>query len=247
VVSELLTRIGIGSATVDTRLATASVVPGDLLRGEVVIQGGSAAQQMNTLYLRIMTRYKSDEHTHDLALASYSLAEPMTIQPGSLWQQSFEVKLPYSLPLTLKRTPVFVTTGVDIAMALDPKDTDLLRVLPHPLQERFIQSLEGLGFYLWHDELERHPRWSHSGGGVVQELEFRPQGTYRSHVQELEVIFDLDESGLQVFLEIDRRARGLGLLFENLNEQYASLRFTTADLQRADWTAQIQAVINARL
>lgn len=245
--TELLTRIGIGSATVDTRLYNASVAPGDMLRGEVVIQGGSAAQEMTTLYLRIMTRYKTDDHTHDLTLASYTLAEPMTIQPGSTWQQPFEVKLPYATPLTLKRTPVYVVTGVDISMSLDPKDKDMLRVMPHPLQERFLRSLEELGFYLWQDGLERHPSWSHSGGGVIQELEFHPNGAYRSHLRELEVIFHLDESGLQVFLEIDRRARGLGLLFENLNEHHTSLRFTNADLNRADWTAQIQSVINARL
>jgi sporulation-control protein len=247
VVTELLTRIGIGSATVDTRLANATVVPGDTLRGEVVIQGGSAAQEINTLYLRIMTRYKSDDHTHDLALASHTLAEPMTIQPGSSWQQTFEVQLPYTTPLTLKRTPVYVMTGLDITMALDPKDTDMLRVMPHPLQARFLQSLEELGFYLWQDELERHASWSHSGGGIVQELEFHPNGAYRNRLRELEVIFHLDESSLQVFLEIDRRARGLGLLFESLNEHHSSLRFTSADLDRTDWTAQIQSAIDARL
>jgi sporulation-control protein len=246
VFTELLTRIGIGSATVDTRLSTAHVAPGDTLRGDVIIQGGSAAQEMSSLYLRVMTRYKTDDHTHDLTLASHTLAEPMIIQPGSVWQQPFELRLPYTTPLTLKRTPVYVVTGVDISMALDPKDTDMLRVMPHPLQERFLQSLEQLGFYLWQDELERHAGWSQSGG-IVQELEFQPNGVYRGRLRELEVIFQLDESGLQVLLEIDRRARGLGLLFESLNEQRTSLRFTAADLQRADWTGQIQSAINARL
>jgi sporulation-control protein len=193
-----------------------------------------------------MTRYKTDEHTHDLTLASHTLAEAMTIQPGSMWQQPFEVQLPYATPLTLKRTPVYVVTGVDISMSLDPKDTDMLSVRPHPLQARFLQSLEELGFYLWQDELERHAGWS-QGGGIVQELEFHPNGVYRGRLRELEVIFHLDESGLQVFLEIDRRARGLGLLFESLNEQRTSLRFSTADLQRPDWTGQIQSAINARL
>lgn len=243
--TELLTRIGIGSATVDTRLASAQVVPGGMLRGEVSIQGGSAAQEMSALYLRVMTRYKTDEHTHDLTLAAHTLAAPMTIQPGSTWQQPFEVQLPYATPLTLKRTPVYVVTGADISMSLDPKDTDMLRVMPHPLQERFLQSLEQLGFYLWQDELERHAGWSQFG--IVQELEFHPNGVYRGRLRELEVIFHLDEAGLQVFLEIDRRARGLGLLFESLNEQRTSLRFTPADLQRGDWTGQIQSAIDARL
>lgn len=246
-VAQLLTRIGIGSATVDTRLQSAHVIPGDLLRGEVVIQGGAAAQEMANLYLRIMTRYKTDEHTHDLTLASYTLAEPMTIQPGSHWQRSFEVELPYATPLTLRRTPVYVVTSVDVEMSIDPKDTDMLHVGPHPLQERVLQALQELGFALWQDELERQPNWSHGGGGVVQELEFHPQGAYRQRLRELEVIFRLDASGLAVFLEIDRRARGLGLLFESLNEQHTGLRFTTADLQRTDWTDRIQAAINARL
>jgi sporulation-control protein len=82
---------------------------------------------------------------------------------------------------------------------------------------------------------------------VVQELEFRPSGTYRQHLRELEAMFHLDQHGLDVFLEIDRRARGLGLFFEGLNERHTGLHFTLADLQRSDWTAQIKAAIDQRM
>jgi sporulation-control protein len=44
----------------------------------------------------------------------------------------------------------------------------------------------------------------------VQEFEFRPFGNYRGRLDELEVVFALQSNQLEVFLEIDRRARGFG-------------------------------------
>jgi sporulation-control protein len=243
----MLSRVGIGAATVDTRLLRTTVFPGDTISGEIAIQGGQVAQAIQQLYLRIMTRYKTDQNTHNLTLAEYALADALTVEPGAVWQRSFEVLMPYTTPLTLRHTPVFAVTGLDIPYALDPKDKDMLRVEPHPLQARVLEALEELGFKLWQAETEYHPHRSFYGSPLVQELEFHAGRAYQRRLRELEVVFRLDESGLNVFLEIDRRARGLGLFFESLNEHHASLRFTNVDLQRSDWTTRIQAAIDARL
>lgn len=243
----LLARIGIGAATVDTYLENTTVMPGDLVRGEMVIQGGRVPQTMTKLYTHLMARYKSDDRVHTFVLASQMLNEGCQIEPEARWAQQFEFHIPYHTPLTLLRTPIYLVTGIDISGALDPKDTDSVTVRPQPLQARVLTAIDQLGFQLWQDETEYHGQWARYGSPIVQELEFRPTGAYRHHLRELEVMFHLDQEGLDVFLEIDRRARGLGLFFEGLNERHTVLHFTPADLQREDWTAQIKAAIDQRL
>ncbi len=243
----LLARIGIGAATVDTYLDKTTVTPGELIRGEIVIQGGQVSQTMTKLYARLMTRYKSDDRVHNFILASHMLSDGFQIEPEAQWVQPFEFQVPFHTPLTLLRTPVYLVTALDLPGALDPKDTDSVTVHPHPLQARVLTAIDQLGFQLWQDETEYHGQWARYGSPVVQELEFRPSGAYRQHLRELEIIFHLDQDGLDVFLEIDRRARGLGLFFEGLNERHVGLHFTTADLARADWTAQLKAAIDQRL
>lgn len=239
----MLARIGVGAATVDTYLSSVAAVPGGTLSGDIVIQGGQVPQEINRLYLQLMTRYKVDDRTHNHVLSSYTIGEPLTVQPQTQVAQPFAIELPTTTPLTVGRTPIYLVTGLDLTGAFDPKDSDTIQVTPHPLQQRVLTALDELGFQLWHAETEYDTRW----GRLVQELEFRPSGRYREHLRELELIFGLDHDGLDVFIEIDRRARGLGLFFESLNEQRGSLHFTLADMERSDWTARLQATIDARL
>ena len=67
----------------------------------------------------------------------------------------------------------------------------------------------------------------------VQQLEFRPQGRYAGHVEELELVFKLGEDLLDVLVELDRQARALGSFLESvmeLNERFDRLRVTPADV-----------------
>ena len=69
----------------------------------------------------------------------------------------------------------------------------------------------------------------------VQEFEFVPtSGYYRQMLDELELIFLLDEDGLEIIFEVDRRARGLrGWLEEMYNdgEQLVRVRFSQSELE----------------
>ncbi|MCY9191150.1 sporulation protein, partial [Bacillus mojavensis] len=68
----------------------------------------------------------------------------------------------------------------------------------------------------------------------VQEFEFVPtSGYYRQMLDELELIFLLEEDGLEIIFEVDRRARGLrGWLEEMYNdgEQLVRVRFRQSEL-----------------
>ena len=56
----LLSRVGIGAATVDTRLEKAEFTPGEEVRGVVEIKGGGTDQEIEGIYLAVQTYYKRE-------------------------------------------------------------------------------------------------------------------------------------------------------------------------------------------
>ena len=64
---KLLASVGIGSAKVDTQLVSDQLLPGEEVRGKVVIQGGGAEQQIEKINLFVMTeavREKDDRKVY---------------------------------------------------------------------------------------------------------------------------------------------------------------------------------------
>ncbi|AUT02222.1 sporulation protein SpoOM [Nostoc sp. CENA543] len=248
-----LASVGIGAAKVDTRIFNNSVIPGQVLEGEVYIRGGDVAQDINDIYLKLATEYKREVDdstvTEECVLVNYQLLERLTIQPREEVVVPFAIDLPYELPLTLGRTPVYIRTGLDIKSAINPRDRDYLEVHPHPLMQKVLQALENLGFQLYKVDCE----YTHHFGGAypfVQELEFRPTGNYRNHLDELEVVFRLREDRLEVLLEIDKRARGWkGWIEEafDVDERYERLVVTQSDMYEKNLEAMIDEIIHRHL
>jgi sporulation-control protein len=229
---KLLSSIGIGGAKVDTRLAAETFVPGEPVSGEVYIVGGDNAQEFERIYLSVVASYRHEDVTHSYDLASYDVVrERISVGPGENRTVPFSFTLPYATPLSLGHGRVYLKTGLDIAGAIDPSDTDEIRVVPHPLQQVVLDAAASLGFRLYQVENEYNPRKG-APHPFVQQLEFRPHGRYAGHVEELELIFKLGEDALEVLVELDRRARSLTGLLESameMNERFDSLRVTPAD------------------
>lgn len=233
---KLLASVGIGAAKVDTRLDNDAIIPGEMINGEVHIQGGDIYQEIADIYLYIATEYKReiDDNTvrEKCVLVKYRLSEHLGLKPNSTEVIPFSIQLPYETPLTIGHQPVYLQTGLDISLAIDPQDTDYIQVLPHPLMQAVLDALNNLGFQLHQVDCEYNPHWGNNYP-FVQEFEFRPFGNYRSSLDELEVIFSLHADALEVFLELDRRARGLGgFLAEafDLDERYTRFRVTPDSL-----------------
>ncbi len=250
---KILASVGIGAAKVDTRVFNPSVVPGDVLEGEVYIAGGDVAQDIDDIYLKLATEYKRevDDSTvyEECVLVNYRLLERLTIQPKEEMVVPFSLELPYEMPLTLGRTPVYIRTGLDIKTAINPRDRDALEVRPHPLMQRVLEAMERLGFHLHKVDCE----YTHHFGGhypFVQEFEFKPTGNYRNYLDELEVIFRLNPDELEVLLEIDKKARGFaGWLDEafDLDERYARFYLAQSDLYEMDVEAMIEDIIHGNI
>jgi len=236
---KLLASVGIGSAKVDARLSKESFVPGETVNGEVLVVGGDVAQDVDDIYMYLVTHYErevnDDKVKEECILLKYLLAERFTLQPKEEKVLRFEFQLPYETPLTLGRQPVYLRTGLDIKNAVDPGDSDYIEVKPHPLMSKVLDAVTSVGFQLYKVDCEYN---RHLGRNYpfVQEFEYRPTGKYRGGLEELEVIFFLKENELEVLLQIDKRARGfLGALEEafNLDERYARFRITRDDLSRS--------------
>lgn len=57
---KMLASLGIGSAQVDARLEQDSLVPGEVVRGEVHITGGDVAQEIDEIYMYVITHYERE-------------------------------------------------------------------------------------------------------------------------------------------------------------------------------------------
>lgn len=251
---KMLASVGIGSAKVDTRLDTDHIAAGEEVSGVVIITGGQLEQKIDNLYLYIKTQYQKEENDHkvtrDAVIERVLLSRGFTVQANETKELPFVFTLPAHTPVTLRRSPVWVETGLDIAMAVDPTDRDYIEVMPHVYSQTVLDALDRLGFRLREVTNDYAPRF---GGELpfVQEFEFVPaSGPFRGLLDELEVLFFVQEDGLELFLQIDRRARGFsGLLSEalELDESFVRFHLPASELQYgADHVAdQLEALIRS--
>ena len=252
---KLLAKVGIGAATVDTRLYKDALVPGEMIEGEVYITGGDVSQEIDDIYICVLTQYKREVEdstvTEECKLLKYCLSERFKLQPKEEKIIPFSFQLPYETPLTVGQQPVYLRTGLDISTAIDPKDTDYIQVYPHPLMQAVLDAVENLGFQLYQVNCEYNP---HFGGQYpfVQEFEFRPFGKYQGYLDELEMIFSIYLNQLEVFLEIDKRARGFGgFLAEafDMDERYIRFQATPDYLEapQGELEAMIDDILQSSL
>ena len=249
---KLLASVGIGAAKVDTHLYDDSLIPGEIINGEVYITGGDVSQDIDDIYLYLATEYKREVDdntvTEECVLVKHCLSERISLQPKEAKVIPFSFQLPYETPLTLRNQPVYLRTGLDISLAVDPKDTDYIQVRPHPLMQTVLDAIENLGFQLYKVDCEYNPYFG-SPYPFVQEFEFRPIGNYRGRLDEVEVIFTLNSDLLEVFLELDKRARGFGGFLQeafDMDERYVRFQ-VTPDYSLGELEAMIDDIIQSHL
>lgn len=246
-----LAALGIGGASIDAVLDSAAAVPGGKLAGSITIRGGSLQQEIRSIELSVETDYvhEHDDHksTHTHALGRYRIPQAIRVEPNSQQVIPFTIDVPWGAPLSLANQRVWLATRLEVEGAIDPKDRDEIRVQPAPLQARLLEAMGQLGFQLRQARCEK----SRLGRGVpfVQELEMRPaSGPFRGRLDEVDVVAWAGPGTLEVLLEMDRKARGLGSFFAEMlemDESRTRLTFTDQDLAQsaAEWAARIQRTI----
>lgn len=206
-----LASLGIGSATVDTKLANSKIRAGEILRGVTNIYGGRSNQSVDAIYLYIITQYSKGDKKVSYEFEKIQLTDGFVIEAEEEKQIPFEFSTPIDLPRSTGHYPIYIKTGIDIPMAIDPTDRDRIQILPPPLVSQLLQYIEDAGFVLYavknqYDaENKPHP--------FFQSYQFKPSGRFHGYVDRLDVVFDVTDADIYVEMEVIRDQSVLGNTF----------------------------------
>jgi sporulation-control protein len=231
----ILTRLGIGGATLDARLDRDALRVGERLTGTLHVNGGDGALTASKAELRLMTRVEHEEHASEVVVAGVNIPGPIRLEGEH--RIPFSLDVPVHTPVTAYGGRVFVwlASELDVAMAVDPSDRDPLDVHPAPEQAAVIEAMDRLGFRLMKTDVEARGGWG--GRGFVQEFEFRPVSHGRRRYDEVEIVFErLAPGRADLLVQLDRSARSLsGLLMEasGLDESWARISVNAASPETA--------------
>ncbi|AXE29867.1 sporulation control protein Spo0M [Chromobacterium phragmitis] len=237
----LFAAAGIGGATVDTRLINPRLRPGEILRGEVVVKGGSVDQDISKIELLLLTETECEREgreTRETAwLAGLPISGPCRIPAGCEWRLPFQLPLPAETPVNhhpalRDEPPVWIHTDLALGMARDAADNDRLQVQPTPQMEAILRAFSRLGWELHRADVEAgtvRAGEAASTLGCYQEFELRPRDAGWNW-NEIELTFIPDGYGaIHVLIEIDAGD----------DDHYLSLRMEP-DWEDADWTAELR-------
>lgn len=225
--------IGIGAVKVDTQLGKKVCRVGEEVNGVIRMEGGNVSQNIQAVKLYLMTEVKKEsddkEYYVDEPIQIFTVSNGIEIGKGERKDIPFSFILPPNTPVTFGRTKVWVRTELDIPMALDQQDKDYIRIEPSIAVSTAVQAVEILGFTLRKVDCEYQR-------GVVQEFEFYPtSGNYKGVLDELEMVFNVHSTGLNIRLQVDRRARNLGSLLSemmNMDETNTGLYLSDTDISQ---------------
>jgi sporulation-control protein len=248
--NKVFASVGIGSAAVDTKLERDTYMPGEAVKGVVEIKGGKVEQQVDEIYLTLNTTYlkESDDkkYTVTAAIERFRLTTPFVIRANEKKDIPFTFQLPFDTPLSIGRSKIWVTTGLDIKGGVDPSDKDYLKVVPNPLMSEVFNAIDNLGFRIREADCEEAPRRLRGRLPFVQEFEFVPtSGLFRGRLDELEVVFfPSGNDSLDIMVQVDRRARGLsGLFSEAIGADETNVRLSVSNADIPNLQQKIQSVI----
>ncbi|MCH7322777.1 sporulation protein [Solibacillus sp. MA9] len=231
--NKVLASVGVGAATVDTKLHKSSYTINEMVTGVVEIVGGNTEQQIDAIYLTLYSNFIreiDDKKVNDqAALQSIKINEPFTIQANEKREIPFSMDLPSIVPVTTGHSRVWIHTGLDIKNAIDPSDKDFLDIQPTRLASAVLSAVQNLGFRLRKVDTEQAPSYLRNRTKIVQEFEFQTtNNTYRRYLDELEIVFlEQSERSVEILIQVDRRARGLGgFLSEAFNMDESFIRLT---------------------
>ncbi|MFC3032243.1 sporulation protein [Pseudoalteromonas fenneropenaei] len=241
---KILASVGIGAAKVDTVLETEHLHPGQKFQAQIHVTGGSTAQDISGLQLALMTRVKveGDDGSYFVnhIIEKWRIAEQFTIAPGETRIVPFEARLHSETPITelsggLNQTHIWIETGLDIDLALDPSDRDFLHIYPNDAVKTCMQAMDKLGFALVKADVEKgflRASNFHSVSGCYQELEYRPRSRSMFGIQEVELSFVPEPHRTHVLIELDRAFRGDGYVDLTIEHDQVNLSQLCDQLER---------------
>lgn len=228
---------GVGGAKVDTVLTTKTSSPGSKVEGYVNVYGGEVTQQVKSIYIDVKTTYEKE--SDDKITKIEALIQRYTIEFNQEISQGQEVKIPFSFdldkncPLTKHKSKIWINTRLDLENAIDNYDGDIINVVPNKYMNNILDAITKLGFRI--REVENvHNKLRMGPNKFVQEFEYIPTGEFRRRLDELEVVLISTTNGYRIFLQVDRKVKGIGSFIAekmSLDESNVYIDFNNEELQ----------------
>ena len=236
--------MGIGSAKIDTILEGNSFRVGEEFSGKIYVKGGNVDQYINKITVKLMTYYMTEEikryvddddnekeeiitERHDIIIDQIEFVESFTIEAKQTVDFDFSFKISEITPITLERQAVWIETDLDISSGIDSSDRDYIEILPHPYVQHIFDIFTNLGLELIECE-QKYTAFDGRALPIVQEFKFKPTSFLHGEVDDIEIIFNLYNNGLEMLVEIDRKLRGIkGFFLEclDLDETVIRIKF----------------------
>ncbi len=242
----MLSAFGVGGPSVDTVLDSPHAVPGEVIAGQVRIQGGSSDAQIEEILLSLVTRVEVEHGDHERAgtaeFLRVSAGRKVRVTAGQLTTVPFQLALPWETPISavggreLPGMVVGVRTELVIAGAPDKGDLDPVLVGPLESQDRVLEAFGELGFSFRSADVEAgRLHGVRQELGFFQEIEFFPPSRYAGRVSQVELTFVASPDDLVVVLEADRR----GGMFRSGGDSFGRFHVSHEEALRTDWAAAI--------
>ncbi|WP_447001986.1 sporulation protein [Saccharothrix isguenensis] len=242
----MLSAFGVGGPSVDTVLDTPHATPGQVITGQVRIQGGSNEANIDQIVLSLVTRVEVEHGDHEFNGVSEFLrvvvAQGVRVPAGQPMAVPFQLPLPWETPITavggqqLPGMTVGVRTELVISSAPDKGDLDPLLVGPLPSQDRVLEAFGQLGFQFRSADVEAgRIHGVHQELGFYQEIEFFPPAQYAGRINQVELTFVTNPHELVVVLEADKR----GGMFSSGSDAFGRFHVSHQDAMNTDWASAI--------
>jgi sporulation-control protein len=238
----MLSAFGVGGPSVDTVLDSPHAYPGQVVTGQVRVQGGSARADIDRIVLSLVTRVEVEHGDHEAVgtgeFLRVAVADRLVIPENQRVDVPFRIELPWETPITavsgspLPRMSVGVRTELVVAGAPDKGDLDPIQVHPLPSQDRVLDAFGALGCHFSNADVEvGRLHGVPQQLGFFQEIEFYPPREVQGRLNQVELTFVATPHELYVVLEADKR----GGLFRSGGDAFGHFRMTHQEAERTDW------------
>ena len=238
VFKKMMRAFGVGGPSVDTVLANPNTRPGLSLDGQVRMAGGDHDVTIEQIVLGLVTRVESEHGDGFVEFHRVPVAGMFQLRQGEQRDLPFSFPVPWETPVTemygqrLRGMTMGLRTELFVAKSVDKGDLDEVLIHPLPVQERILEAFGGLGFRFARADLEHGRIYGvNQQLPFYQEIEFYPAPQYAGSINEVEVTFVADPSGVEVVLEFDKR----GGFLQPGHDAYGRFRIAHTEADSTDW------------
>ncbi|WP_171005644.1 sporulation protein [Bacillus sp. E(2018)] len=199
----------------DTVIHTPIFIPGEYIRGEVILYGGNKPRRIETVTHSLVKTYNFGNENIHYPFFSHEMVVGKEIGKNEEKRIAFGFVLPENLPVPLYEKELWVKTDVEIPKTLDPEDKDYVEVKMHPFMELCMSTFQDeLGFtvnfreVLMDKQIIKAVKRDFASmldarqHVFLQSVRFKPTELYKEKYERLEIIFDVTPDSIDLYIYV---------------------------------------------